>query len=104
MEKNLYQAANLLRHLDARNQIQVKESIEGQVQSVRYRNPPIHSQFSKGSVRKSRRPPQKLQGLCNDRAAELLERVASKENGREQTISKQEAILKQIVNKAFQGK
>ena len=33
----------------------------------------------------------------------LLEPVAIQENGRKQTISKQEAILKQIVNKALKG-
>jgi hypothetical protein len=33
----------------------------------------------------------------------LLEGVAIKEDGREQTISKQAAILKQIENKALQG-
>lgn len=87
----------------AREQLQVEENVEGQVQRVGYGNPPIYSQFRKGQSGNPAGRPRNSRDFATIVHRKLLEGVAIKENGREQTISKQEAFLKQIVNKALQG-
>jgi hypothetical protein len=87
----------------ARDQLQIKENVEGQVQPVGYGNPPIYSQFRKGQSGNPAGRPRISKDFTAITRRMLLERVAITENGRRQTLSKQEVILKQIVNKALKG-
>jgi hypothetical protein len=86
-----------------RVQPQVKGNIEGQVQPVGYRNPPVHSRFRKGQSGNPAGRPRNSRAFVTLVQRKLLEPVAILENGRKRTNSKQEAILKQIVNKALKG-
>jgi hypothetical protein len=85
-----------------RNQLQVKESAEGQVQRVGYGNPPIHSRFQKGRSGNSAGRPRISKDFATITRRMLLERIPIVENGRKQTLSKQDVILRQIVHKALE--
>lgn len=86
-----------------RDQLQVEESAEGQVQRVGYGKPPTHSRFRKGQSGNSAGRPRISKDFATITRRMLLERVVIVENGRKQTLSKQDVILKQIVNKALKG-
>jgi hypothetical protein len=86
-----------------RDQLHVKESAEGQVQRVGYGNPPTHSRFQKGRSGNSTGRPRISKDFATITRRMLLERVVIVENGHKQTLSKQDVILKQIVNKALKG-
>jgi hypothetical protein len=71
--------------------------------SVGYGKPPIHSRFQKGQSGnpKGRRKGSKNLSTLMERA--LDEPVTIKENGSQKIITKREAFLKQLVNKAASG-
>lgn len=71
--------------------------------AVGYKKPPRHSQFQKGH---SGNPRGRPKGTPNFRTAldtALKEQVAVNEGGRRSQISKLEAMVKQLVNKAVGG-
>jgi hypothetical protein len=84
-------------------QPKVKESAEGQVQRIGYCNPPMHSRFQKGRSGNSAGRPRISKDFATITQRMLLERVHIVENGRKLTLTKQDVILKQIVNKAIKG-
>jgi hypothetical protein len=83
-------------------QPQVKQSAEGQVQRVGYGSPPIHSRFRKGQSGNPAGRPRISRDFATITRRMLLEQVTIIENGRKLTLSKQEVILRQIVNKALE--
>jgi Family of unknown function (DUF5681) len=85
------------------DQPKVKDSAEGQVQRVGYGNPPIHSRFRKGQSGNSAGRPRVSKDFAAITRRMLLEKVVIVDNGRKLTLSKQDVILKQIVNKALKG-
>jgi hypothetical protein len=70
---------------------------------VGYGKPPRHSRFRQGESGNPRGRPRGASNLATllDRA--LNERVVVSENGRRKRITKREAVLKQLVNKAASG-
>lgn len=69
---------------------------------VGYRKPPVHSRFPKGkSGNPSGRPRKKTLAEVVDAA--LHEPVVVTENGKRKTITKLEAMTKQLVNKGASG-
>src|SRR5436190_1415506 len=72
--------------------------------TVGYRKPPTHSRFKKG---KSGNPNGRPKGTVNFATVllkTLREKVVIKENGRRTVITKLEASVKQLVNKAASGR
>lgn len=71
--------------------------------AVGFGKPPTHSRFQKGQSGnpKGRRKGSKNLSTLMERA--LNERVTIKENGSQKIITKREAFLKQLVNKAASG-
>jgi len=70
---------------------------------VGYGNPPAHTRFKKGF---SGNPAGRRKGTKNfstELKETLQEKVVIMENGKNKTISKQQAITKQLVNKAASG-
>ena len=86
-----------------RDQLQVKDGAEGPVQRVGYRNPPMHSRFQKGRSGNSAGRPRLSKDFAAITRRMLLEKVVIVDHGRKLTLSKQDVILKQIVNKAIKG-
>lgn len=71
--------------------------------SVGYGRPPQHSRFKKGS---SGNPAGRLKGTLGLKtllAAELKSTIKIQEAGRSKTVTKQQAMVKQIVAKALKG-
>jgi hypothetical protein len=70
---------------------------------VGYGKPPRHSQFGKGHSGNPRGRAKGSSNLSTLLDSALNERVIVSENGKRKRISKREAILKQLVNKAASG-
>jgi hypothetical protein len=70
-------------------------------QRVGYGNPPMHSRFQKGQSGNSAGRPRISKDFASITRRMLLEQVVIVEGGRKQTLSRQDVILKQIVNKAL---
>lgn len=70
---------------------------------VGYRRPPKHSQFKKGQSGNKRGRPAGSKNLATVFHQELSRRLSVTENGKRRTISKLEAVVKQVVNMAVQG-
>ena len=70
---------------------------------VGYGKPPRHSQFGKGLSGNPRGRAKGSRNLSTLLDSALDERVIVSENGKRKRISKREAILKQLVNKAASG-
>ncbi len=86
-----------------RNQLQVKGSTEVQIQRVGYGNPPMHSRFQKGQSGNSAGRPRSSRNFATIARRMLLEKVVIVDHGRKLTLTKQDVILRQIVNKALKG-
>ena len=70
---------------------------------VGYCNPPKHCRFKRGQSGNSRgRPPGSL-NMATVLERALREKVVINENGRQKTVTKLEAAVKQLVNKAASG-
>jgi Family of unknown function (DUF5681) len=67
---------------------------------VGYGRPPRHSRFRKGRSGNPRGRPRGSKNLATLFAEALNETVVVKEDGRRRTITKREAIVKQLVNRS----
>lgn len=70
---------------------------------VGYRRPPVGTRFRPGQSGNPRGRPKGARNLSTVVAAALSERVAVNENGRRRRITKLEAAVKQLVNRAASG-
>jgi len=70
---------------------------------VGYRRPPVGTRFRPGQSGNPRGRPKGARNLSAVVAAALSERVAVNENGRRRRITKLEAAVKQLVNRAASG-
>jgi hypothetical protein len=70
---------------------------------VGYRRPPRHSQFRKGQSGNPRGRPKGSQGTARLARRILNEKIPIRENGKRRIITKWEAALKQLANKAAAG-
>jgi hypothetical protein len=70
---------------------------------VGYGKPPVETRFRKGQSGNPAGRPRGSKNLATLFEAELSERIAVSENGRRKRITKQEAMVKHVVNKALSG-
>ena len=70
---------------------------------VGYRNPPKHTQFKKGESGNPEGRPKGTLNMATVLARTLREKVIINENGQRKVITKLEAAVKQLVNKAASG-
>ena len=70
---------------------------------VGYRKPPAHTRWKKGQSGNSRGRPKKSAGLEAAFHKALQEKVSVIENGRKSKITKIEAAIKQLTNRAASG-
>jgi len=70
---------------------------------VGYGKPPQHAKFKKGQSGNPRGRPKGKPNLATVLEKALREKVIITENGRRQTVTKFEAAIKQMVNKAASG-
>lgn len=70
---------------------------------VGYSKPPTKTQWKKGQSGNPRGRPKGTKNLYTDLAEELAETIAVNEGGKQKKLSKQRAMIKQIVNKALKG-
>ena len=72
-------------------------------QEVGYRKPPKATQFQKGQSGNKAGRPKGSRNLSSVFADELNAKVSINENGSRKTVSKQQIVVKQIVNNAAAG-
>ena len=70
---------------------------------IGYGRPPQASRWKKGQSGNSQGRPKGTKNLYTDLAEELAESIAVNEGGNQKKLSKQRAMIKQIVNKALKG-
>ena len=70
---------------------------------VGYKKPPQRSRFKKGESGNPNGRPRGSKNLATLLEKELRQRVVVNENGRRRSITKQEAMIKHLVNKALSG-
>jgi hypothetical protein len=70
---------------------------------VGYRKPPQHSRFKKGQSGNPKGRPKRSESFARLARRTLDERIVIKENGERRTITKLQAALKQLINKAATG-
>jgi hypothetical protein len=70
---------------------------------VGYAKPPQHTRFKKGESGNPTGRPKGSKNLTTLLEKELKQRVVVTENGRRRSITKQEAMVKHLVNKAVSG-
>jgi len=70
---------------------------------VGYGKPPQHTRFKKGESGNPAGRPKGTKNLTTLFEKELKQRVVVTENGRRRSITKQEAMVKHLVNKAVSG-
>jgi hypothetical protein len=71
---------------------------------VGYGKPPQHTRFKKGESGNPTGRPKGSKNLTTLLEKELKQRVVITENGRRRSITKQEAMVKHLVNKAVFGR
>jgi len=70
---------------------------------IGYRNPPKHSQFRKGQSGNPRGRPKGARNFATVLEHALMDKVIANENGQRKAISKLEALVMQMINKAISG-
>jgi hypothetical protein len=70
---------------------------------VGYGKPPQHGRFQKGRSGNPRGRPKRTESFAQLARRTLNERIVIKENGERRSITKQQAALKQLVNRAAAG-
>ena len=70
---------------------------------IGYGKPPRHTRFKKGQSGNPKGRPKRPDSFAQLARRTFNERIAIRENGERRTISKLEAVLKQLVNKAATG-
>lgn len=70
---------------------------------VGYCNPPAHARFKKGQSGNPRGRPRGALNMATVLERTLREKVVINENGRRKTVTKLEAAIKQLTNKAASG-
>jgi len=70
---------------------------------VGYCDPPEHTRFKRGQSGNPRGRPKGTLNMATVLARTLREKVVINENGRRKTVSKLEAAIKQVTNKAASG-
>ena len=70
---------------------------------IGYGRPPKSCRWKKGQSGNSRGRPKGTKNLYTDLAEELAEGIVVSEGGNQKKLSKQRAMIKQIVNKALNG-
>lgn len=70
---------------------------------VGFKKPPIHSQYKKGQSGNAKGRPKGTQNFITVINRALNEKIPIVENGRRRSITKLEATVKQLCNKAAQG-
>ncbi len=70
---------------------------------VGFKKPPVHSQFKKGQSGNAKGRPKGTQNFITVINRALNEKIPIVENGRRRSITKLEATVKQLCNKAAQG-
>jgi hypothetical protein len=84
--------------MDAQNGSDKTENTEGG-----YCNPPKHTRFRKGQSGNLHGRPKGTLNMATVLERTLREKVVINENGRRQTVTKLEAAVKQLTNKAASG-
>ena len=79
------------------------DTSEHDAYDVGYKKPPLATRFQKGVSGNPRGRPKGARNLSTVVAAALNEKVLITENGRKRRISKYEAAVKQLVNRAAGG-
>jgi hypothetical protein len=80
-----------------------QRELEPAAARVGYCRPPVETRFRPGQSGNPRGRPKGARNLSTIVAAALNERVAVNENGRRRRITKLEAAVKQLVNRAASG-
>jgi hypothetical protein len=79
------------------------ESEKPKITKVGYCNPPAHMRFKKGKSGNPRGRPKGTLNMATVLERILREKVVLNENGRRKTVTKLEAAIKQLTNKAASG-
>jgi Family of unknown function (DUF5681) len=79
------------------------DKIETSASPIGYGHPPKHSQFAKGQSGNPNGRPKGSKNFGLVIEAELNTKIPITENGKRRSISKREAVAKQLVNKAASG-
>lgn len=80
-----------------------KKSLTATPDRVGYRNPPEHTRFKKGQSGNPKGRPRGTLNLATVLARTLREKVMINEHGQRRVVTKLEAAIKQLVNKAAAG-
>ena len=70
---------------------------------IGYKKPPAHAQFKKGQTGNRKGRPRGSRGLKTILREEVSERISLTERGKRRTLTKQQIVVKALINKAMSG-